>query len=68
MPELSEYKGNKLICLNPGTKYPFSFGLGKAKMILEHFEAIKKFVESNGESCGEENQSSDNSTGSGEPF
>jgi hypothetical protein len=53
MPELQEYKGNKLICLNPGSKYPFSFGLGKAKMILENIEAIKKFVESNGESLGE---------------
>ena len=56
MPELQEYKGNKLICLNPGSKYPFSFGLGKAKMILENLEAIKKFVESNGESVGEEEQ------------
>ena len=53
MPELQEYKGNKLICLNPGSKYPFSFGLGKAKMILENIESIKKFVESNGESVGE---------------
>jgi hypothetical protein len=56
MPELQEYKGNKLICLNPGSKYPFSFGLGKAKMILENLEAIKKFVETNGESVGEEEQ------------
>jgi hypothetical protein len=56
MPELQEYKGNKLICLNPGSKYPFSFGLGKAKMILENLEAIKKFVDTNGESVGEEEQ------------
>jgi hypothetical protein len=54
MPELQEYKGNKLICLNPGAKFPFSFGLAKAKMILENIESIKKFVESNGESVGEE--------------
>jgi hypothetical protein len=53
MPELQEYKGNKLICLNPGAKFPFSFGLTKAKMILENIEAIKKFVDSNGESVGE---------------
>ena len=53
MPELQEYKGNKLICLNPGSKFPFSFGLTKAKMILENIESIKKFVESNGESVGE---------------
>jgi hypothetical protein len=54
MPEISEYKGNKLICLNPGSKFIFSFGLGKAKMILENIDAIKKFVDTNGESCGEE--------------
>ncbi len=52
MPEIQEYKGNKLICLNPGTKYPFSFGLNKAKMVLENLDAIRKFVETNGESCG----------------
>jgi hypothetical protein len=51
MPEISEYKGNKLICLNPGSKFTFSFGLGKAKMILENLDAIKKFVDTNGESC-----------------
>lgn len=56
MPELQEYKGNKIICLNPGSKFPFSFGLGKAKMILENLESIKKFVESNGESIGEQQQ------------
>jgi hypothetical protein len=54
MPEIQEYKGNKIICLNPGAKFPFSFGLAKAKMILENIESIKKFVESNGESVGEE--------------
>ena len=54
MPTLSEYKGNKLICLNPGSKFTFSFGLGKAKLILENLDSIKKFVETNGESCGEE--------------
>ncbi|KXK44035.1 MAG: hypothetical protein UZ05_CHB002002732 [Chlorobi bacterium OLB5] len=53
MPEISEYKGNKLICLNPGSKFTFSFGLSKAKMILENIDAIKKFVETNGESCGD---------------
>ncbi len=53
MPELQEYKGKKIICLNPGSKFPFSFGLGKAKMILENIDAIKIFVDSNGESCGD---------------
>jgi hypothetical protein len=51
MPEISEYNGNKIIILNPGSRFTFSFGLGKAKMILEHFESIKKFVETDGASC-----------------
>jgi len=51
MPEISEYNGNKIIILNPGARFTFSFGLGKAKMILENLESIKKFVDSNGESC-----------------
>ncbi|MBI4368599.1 MAG: hypothetical protein HY547_00040 [Elusimicrobia bacterium] len=43
----SEYKGNPMIVLSngPDDKYPFSFGLRKAKMILEHIEDIKKFVQ-----------------------
>lgn len=56
MPIISEYKGNKLICLNPGSKFTFSFGLSKAKMILEHLDAIKLFVDSNGESCGDQEE------------
>jgi hypothetical protein len=44
-----EFKGNKMIILkrNEEDKYPFQFGLGKARLILEHFEDIKKFVEEN---------------------
>jgi hypothetical protein len=63
MPTISEYKGNKLICLNPGSKFTFSFGLSKAKMILENIESIKKFVDSNGETCGEE-EAGENKEGS----
>jgi hypothetical protein len=48
MAEIQEYKGNKLLCLNPGERYLFSFGLNKAKMILENINTIKKFVESEG--------------------
>jgi len=59
MPEIQEYKGNKLICLNPGSKFIFSFGLSKAKMIIENFESIKKFVETNGESCEVESKPED---------
>ncbi len=45
--EYSEYKGNKLIVLKRADddKYPFSFGKSKAKLIVENFEAIKKFAE-----------------------
>jgi len=49
MFELSEFKGNKVIVLkrDENDKYPFSFGVAKAKMILQHIEDIKKFVEDN---------------------
>ncbi len=67
MPEISEYKGNKLICLNPGSKFTFSFGLSKAKMIIENLDAIKKFIETNGESCGDESPASGEGS-SAEPF
>ncbi|MCX8200290.1 MAG: hypothetical protein N3G76_02360 [Candidatus Micrarchaeota archaeon] len=45
--EYSEYKGNKLIILKRSEtdKYPFSFGKGKARLIVENFDAIKKFAE-----------------------
>ena len=43
-PVVEEFKGNKVLVLNPGSKFPFSFGVGKAKVILENIEAIKKFV------------------------
>jgi len=45
--EESEYKGNPLLVLkrNEDDRFPFSFGLGKAKLALDHIEDIKKFVE-----------------------
>jgi hypothetical protein len=44
--ERTEYKGNPLIVLkrNEEDKYPFSFGVSKARLILENIEEIKKFV------------------------
>ena len=47
--ERGEYKGKPLIILkrNEEDKYPFSFGLSKAKLILDNLEEIKKFVEEN---------------------
>ena len=49
MIEKSEYKGKPVLILrrNEDDKYPFSFGLTKAKLILENIEEIKKFVEEN---------------------
>ena len=49
MVERGEYKGRPLIILKRGEddQYPFSFGISKAKLIVEHIEEIKKFVEEN---------------------
>ncbi|MEK7447968.1 MAG: hypothetical protein AAB019_00625 [Planctomycetota bacterium] len=49
MIEKTEFKGNPIIVLkrDENDKFPFSFGLTKAKLILENLEEIKKFVEEN---------------------
>lgn len=49
MVELSEFKGKPIIVLrrSEDDKFPFSFGLSKAKLILENLEDIKKFVAEN---------------------
>jgi hypothetical protein len=43
----SEFKGNPMIVIknDEEDKYPFQFGVKKAKMVLENIEEIKKFVE-----------------------
>ena len=43
----SEYKGNPMIVIKNSEedKFPFQFGVKKAKLILENIENIKKFVE-----------------------
>ncbi|GIU68933.1 MAG: hypothetical protein KatS3mg002_0169 [Candidatus Woesearchaeota archaeon] len=45
--EYGEFKGNKMIILkrSDDDNYPFQFGKAKAKLIVENFEAIKKFAE-----------------------
>jgi hypothetical protein len=45
--EYGEFKGNKILTMkkDENDRYPFSFGKAKAKMIVENFEAIKKFAE-----------------------
>lgn len=47
MTEEREYKGSPILVLkrNINDKYNLSFGLNKAKLILESIEDIKKFVE-----------------------
>ena len=47
--ERGEFKGKPLIILkrNAEDKYPFSFGVSKAKLILDNLDEIKKFVEEN---------------------
>jgi hypothetical protein len=49
MYAVGEFKGNMVITLkrSEDDKYPFTFGLSKAKLILEHLEDIKKFYEEN---------------------
>jgi hypothetical protein len=47
--ERGEYKGKPLLVLkrNAEDKYPFSFGVSKARLILDNLEEIKKFVAEN---------------------
>ncbi len=47
--ERSEYQGKPIIILkrNEEDKYPFSFGVSKAKLILDNVDEIKKFVSEN---------------------
>ena len=46
-----EYKGHNLIVLmrDEHDEYPFKFGIGKAKLITENIDAIKRFIEENDE-------------------
>ena len=41
-----EFKGSPVLSLSngPDDKYPFTFGVRKAKLILDHLEDIKTFV------------------------
>ena len=44
--EESEYKGNPVLVLKntPEDRFPFSFGVKKAKLLMEHLDDIKKFI------------------------
>lgn len=47
MVKYERYKGNDIIvlCRSETDKYPFSFGIAKAKLIVENYKAIVEFVE-----------------------
>ena len=47
VPKIDVFKGNPVIILNPEDKFIFSFGLMKAKLIIQNFDAIKAFVDAN---------------------
>ena len=49
--EILEYKGSPIISLKKDAedKYGMSFGVRKARLILEHIDDIREFVEQNGE-------------------
>jgi len=44
-PKVGQYKGHPMITLNPDDRFPFQFGLHKARLVLQHIEEIRKFVE-----------------------
>lgn len=55
MVERSEFKGKPVIIIrrDENDKYPFTFGLSKARLILENLEEIKRFVEENAKGEGD---------------
>jgi len=57
--EMTEFKGNKMIILRRSDedRYPFQFGLSKAKLVLDHIDEIEKFVR--GEEVGVEPEKSE---------
>ncbi len=50
----SEYKGSPVLILSQGSedRFPFSFGLRKARLILDHIDDIKKSVEKHSKAPG----------------
>lgn len=50
--KIGSFKGNPTISLDADSKYPFSFGVKKARLVVQHIEAIKAFVAAHPESSG----------------
>ena len=44
-PKVGQYKGHPMIILNPDDRFPFQFGINKAKLVLQNIDAIRSFVE-----------------------
>jgi len=42
--KIEQYKKTYVITLNPDDKFPFRFGVKKAKLILEHLKDIEDFI------------------------
>ena len=53
-PTRGTYKGSPTLSLPKKDGYPFTFGVAKAKAILEHIDAVKAFVAECGTENGEE--------------
>ncbi len=55
---VGEYKGNAIITLPVAgsLKFPFTFGVNKAKAILEFLDEIKKFVQENDKKPAEDGE------------
>lgn len=51
MAQISSYAGKPTLVIGEG-RFPFTFGLAKAKLILANLDAVRAFVESGGKSCG----------------
>ena len=44
-PKTGQYKGHPMIILNPDDRFPFQFGIHKARLIIQHIAEIREFVE-----------------------
>ena len=48
VPQMAEYKGKNVLSIPADKGYAFSFGLTKAKLILQEWDKIVAFVQSGG--------------------
>ena len=47
--EIDSYKDQPMFTINKQSRYPFSFGLLKARLILHHLSSLRNFVSSGGQ-------------------